>query len=73
MMGIKFMKTLRKKGGSCMSRYGIDLNKVENAFNEVLATGDDKKIAEFAKEVIPLLLEDSSKTRMELVENLLKD
>ena len=56
-----------------MSRYGIDLNKVENAFNEVLATGDDKKIAEFAKEVIPLLLEDSSKTRMELVENLLDE
>lgn len=54
-----------------MSKYGIDLDKVEIKFNEVLATNDDKVIADFAREVIPLLLRDSSKVRLELVENLL--
>lgn len=55
-----------------MNKYGLDLEKIENKFNEVLATNDNKKIANFAKEVIPLLLADSKKIRMEALENLLK-
>lgn len=55
-----------------MNKYGLDLDKVELKFNEVLATGDVKQISEFAKQVIPLLLEDARKTRTEVVELLLK-
>lgn len=54
-----------------MSRYGIDLGKVESKFNEVLKTEDNKKIADFAKEVIPLLLKESARARKEIVNNIL--
>lgn len=55
-----------------MSKYGLDLDKIEFQFNQVLAKDDDKEIADFAKEVIPLLLKDMRKTRIEVMEILLK-
>ncbi|MGI2295577.1 hypothetical protein [Paenibacillus sp. GXUN7292] len=55
-----------------MSDYGLDLEKVELRFAEVLATQDDKQIAEFAKHIIPSLIADTRKTRLEVVELLLK-
>lgn len=62
----------RIEGGAGLSDYGLDLEKVELRFAEVLATQDDKQIAEFAKHIIPSLIADTRKTRLEVVELLLK-
>lgn len=55
-----------------MSKYGLDLDKIESRFHELLSTGSDKEMAVFAKEVIPLLIQDSRRTRMEVVNGLLR-
>lgn len=55
-----------------MSYYGLDLEKIEIRFKKALETGSDNEVAEFAKEIIPILIEDSRKTRMEVIDNLLE-
>ncbi|MGV2887610.1 hypothetical protein [Paenibacillus taichungensis] len=53
------------------SAYGLDLEKVELRFVELVTTGDDNQLAEYAKQVIPLLLNDARRTRAEVVNGLL--
>jgi hypothetical protein len=50
----------------------LDLEKVEAKFEEMVTSGNDKELAEFAREVIPLLIQDARQTRMEVVNLLLK-
>lgn len=51
-----------------MVNYSLDLDKVDFRFQEVLSTNDNNKISEFAKEVIPLLIKDNRKVRLEYVD-----
>jgi len=54
-----------------MNKYGIDLEKIETRLNELLTSGKKVEVVQFAQEAIPLLIEDSRKTRMEVVRSIL--
>lgn len=55
-----------------MVNYGLDLDKIEMKFQDLLVTNEDKIISEFAKEIIPLLINDNKKVRMEYMNLLIK-
>lgn len=56
-----------------MSYYGLDLEKIENAYESKVNSANDHELAEFAKAIIPQLLDELRKTRREAVNNLLKE
>jgi len=50
--------------------YGLDLDKIEIEFNKILETKNAEKIAEFSISIIPKLVEELAKTRIELMDAL---
>ena len=52
--------------------YGLDLDKIEETYANILYEQNDKKLIELANEVIPSLIEDCRRTRKEVLNLLLK-
>ncbi|WP_180229505.1 hypothetical protein [Priestia megaterium] len=55
-----------------MSNYALDLEKVEAEFNSKVDKGDKKDMADFAMQLIPVLIKECKDTRIEALDNLLK-
>ncbi|RRJ54907.1 hypothetical protein EHV15_35640 [Paenibacillus oralis] len=54
----------RNESNDSSSIYGVDLEKVELRYQELVANGDEKQMADYAQHVIPLLLKNARKTRL---------
>ncbi|PFK99848.1 hypothetical protein COJ01_17425 [Priestia megaterium] len=59
-------------GGKKVSNYALDLEKVEAEFNSKVDKGDKKDMADFAMQLIPVLIKECKDTRIEALDNLLK-
>jgi len=48
----------------------LDMDKVNKHFTEILETNNNEKMVEFAKEIIPKLIDDVNEARMNYVKSI---